>query len=489
MLDIGSNSVRLVVYERLCRSLTPLYNEKALCGLGKGVGQTGALNDTSVALALRAVGRYAALARQMSVQDLYVVATAAVREASNGDAFIEAVEALTDAPVQVLAGADEARFAGEGVLAGFAEPDGIAGDLGGGSLELIDVANNELGQGKTFPLGGIRLFEDSAGDLTQAQEIAEQALGAGTPLDGGKGRKFYAIGGTWRALAKAHMAKVNYPLRVTHHYALGPYEALALCEQLIQGVEDAPQPLDFEDSVSKNRRKLLPFGAVVLQSIIRRMEPSKVIFSTLGMREGYLFDRLDPQERARDPLIEAAREFAILRARSPEHAQELVEFTDHFYDVAGIEEKQADRRARHAACYVEDVGWRAHPDYRGLQSVNLISNAALVGIDHSHRVMISLISFFQHEGLTSDDFAPEIVGLLSERKVQAAKTIAAVMRLAYLFSASMPDVLPQLAFQRGSSGKIELVVPAALQPLVGDKVNSRLRQLSQYCEFDCQLAH
>jgi exopolyphosphatase/guanosine-5'-triphosphate,3'-diphosphate pyrophosphatase len=419
---------------------------------------------------------------------MFVVATAAVREAVNGELFIRSVEAATGEKLHVLTGADEAYFAGQGVMAGFANPDGVVGDLGGGSLELIDVKKLDPEFGQTFPLGGIRLFEDSGGDLDRAAQIVKDALDNGSPLKSGKGRNFYAVGGTWRSLAKAHIANEDYPLEVTHHYTLDIETADNLCRQLIQGVEHREQRLDIEDAVSRNRRKLLPYGAVVLREIIDRMAPSKIVFSTLGMREGYLFDCLDPMTQDRDPLIEAAREFAVLRARSPQHAQELVDFTDSFFDIAGIAESNADRRSRHAACYMEDVGWRAHPDYRGLQSVNLISNAAIVGVDHPHRVLISLITFYQHEGIGSDEIAPEMMALLDSAAIHSAKVIAALMRLAYLFSASMPGVLPLLSFAPTAANELALSVPSALRPLIGEKVQTRLKQLSNLTEVRCVLA-
>ena len=220
MVDIGSNSVRLVVYERLSRSATPLFNEKELCGLARGIETSGRLDPEAIASALASIRRFKAVANQLGVKELHVLATAAPREASNGPEFVKAVEAITGVPLNMLSGAEEARLTALGVISGIHDPNGVAGDLGGGSLEVIDVRGTAIGVGETFPIGGLRLEEGSQKSIKKAEKIVAEALSRSSVLPGGEGRPFYAIGGTWRSLARLHMRQKGYPLHVMHRYSI-----------------------------------------------------------------------------------------------------------------------------------------------------------------------------------------------------------------------------------------------------------------------------
>ncbi len=228
VVDIGSNSVRLVVYDGLRRSPTPIFNEKILCGLGRGVATKGKLADDGVPRALAALKRFRALARQMGARDVYAVATAAAREAENGDEFVARAEKALGAGIRVLTGKEEARFAALGVISGIPNADGLVGDLGGGSLELIDIKDGKLREGVTLPLGPLRLMDVSGGSIEKSKKIIDETLAKSGILARLKGRTFYAVGGTWRNLAKLHMAQSHYPLHVLHSYRLTRAQAMSL---------------------------------------------------------------------------------------------------------------------------------------------------------------------------------------------------------------------------------------------------------------------
>ncbi|HZW48357.1 MAG TPA: exopolyphosphatase, partial [Microvirga sp.] len=292
IVDIGSNSVRLVAYEGMARALTPIYNEKVLCGLGRHVATTGRLDEDAVDRALRALARFRVLCETMQVSDVFVLATAAARDATNGPAFLEAAAKACGRPIRLLSGAEEARFSALGIVAGFYKPDGIAGDMGGGSLELVDVKGPTVGKGITMPLGGLALQDVSGGSLRKAQKIVRAALErAPEYLENLHGRTFYAVGGTWRALARLHQAATDYPLHVMHGYILNPEDGL----DFLHLVEEADtKTLKDIESVSEARRPLLAYGTIVLEEIIRLGEPKEVAISAFGVREGVLFDKLDP---------------------------------------------------------------------------------------------------------------------------------------------------------------------------------------------------
>lgn len=475
VIDIGSNSVRLVVYERLSRSPTQLFNEKALCGLGRGVSESGRLQQQAVDQALDSIRRFAALNKQMRVGRVDVLATAAVRDAENGMDFIAAVEEITGATATILTGREEARLAALGVIAGIRAPDGICGDLGGGSLELVEVNGSEIGSGETFPLGGLALEGASGGDRSKAEKITSKALEGSKVLSSGKRRTFYAIGGTWRSLARLHMQQTGYPLRVMHHYTIEAAEALEFCKMV---AKHDVESLDSIEAISKNRRQLLPLGAVVLAEIISTMKPSQVVMSALGLREGHLYDLMDADQQAEDPLIAVAEEFAILRARSPRHSRELAEWTDGVFAAMGVDETPEEARLRKAASLLADIGWRAHAEYRGLQSLNMVANAAFIGIDHPGRAFLALALYHRHEGTGAEFASPRLRELATPRLIERARLLGGAIRVAHMVTAAMPGIIQQTRMEaRGN--ELTLIVPGNLAPLAGDRVLRRLRQLAK----------
>ncbi|MGD1015496.1 MAG: Ppx/GppA phosphatase family protein [Roseiarcus sp.] len=474
IVDIGSNSVRLVAYEALTRALTPTFNEKVLCGLGRGVATKGFLPEDSVAKALAALQRFRVLCRTMGISDIRPLATAAVRDAANGAQFLELAERAIGCPIAQLAGPREAQLAALGVLSSIRAPDGVVGDLGGGSLELTDLKDGKLGRGVSLPLGGLSLSELSDRSPRKAAKIARDALAQVKTLDNLAGRTFYAVGGTWRSLARLHMSQRQYPIRVMHNYVIPTRDALEFAK-LIERIEaEAPTSID---SVSSARRPLLAYGAAVLEEIIRRAEPREVVISALGVREGLLYDSLAPAEQAQDPLIMAARQFNRLRSRAPAHAEELFDWTSRFLGTSHLDETAEETRLRHAACLLSDIAWRAHPDYRGEQSYDLVANASFVALDHPSRAFLALAASYRHVSI-DQEVSPQTRSLASARQLDRARILGAAMRVAYIVSAAMPGVLPRTPMIV-EKGRIALTLPSDLAPLNSDRLQTRLRQFAR----------
>ena len=476
VIDIGSNSVRLVVYEGVTRSPTPLFNEKTMAGLGREVQTKGVMPADAVEKALDALQRFRALCDTMRVEKLWVLATAACRDAKNGREFIAAAQKICRAKIDVISGPREAELTALGVVSGFHRPDGIVGDLGGGSLELIDVHGHRLKSGITLPLGGLALQDRSSRSIKKAEKLVENAFANAALLKGGKGRAFYAVGGTWRSLARLHMAQTGYPLHVMHGYVIKAKEALEF-SRLVRRVH--PDTLSQIETVASGRRPLLPYAALVLERIIERAKPSEIVFSALGVREGLLFSLLDSEERREDALIAAAQDLNRLRSRSPQHGEELIEWTDRFMSSSGIDESAEEKRLRHAACLLADIGWRAHPDYRGEQSLNVIAHAGFVGIDHPGRAFLALAVFFRHVGVMHDEeLSPRIRELASTRMLDHARVLGAAFRVAYLVSASMPGVLPRAPL-KVERHKLVLRLQGDCAALTGERLTSRLKHLAR----------
>jgi exopolyphosphatase/guanosine-5'-triphosphate,3'-diphosphate pyrophosphatase len=276
VVDIGSNSVRLVVYDGLRRSPTPVFNEKILCGLGKGIAITGKLEEVAVVRALAALRRFRTLCKQMNCEDVYAVATAAAREASNGKEFIDEAEKALDAKIKVLSGKEEARYAALGVVAGIPNADGLVGDLGGGSLELIDVSEGKLHEGVTLPLGPLRMIDVSNDNIGKARKIIDEYLEDAKVLSRLKNRSFYAVGGTWRNLARMHLAHIGYPLHVLHQYTMTRQQARSI-SGFVSGL--SPGAMKGIKDVSKSRSTTMPYGSLVLERIIEHGRPSEVVTS------------------------------------------------------------------------------------------------------------------------------------------------------------------------------------------------------------------
>jgi exopolyphosphatase/guanosine-5'-triphosphate,3'-diphosphate pyrophosphatase len=270
----------------------------------------------------------------------------------------------------------------------------------------------------------------------------------------------------------------NYPLHMMQGYELGFSDAMDFLTDIVTA-KDPRDPA--YAAISKSRRNLLPFGAVALQETIAIMKPSRVFFSAQGVREGYLYSLLTDREKARDPLLAAASELAILRARSPEHARELAQWTGRMMPLFGITEDEEERRYREAACLLADISWRAHPDYRGLQALNLIAHGTFIGITHPGRAFIALANYYRFEGLNDDAISGSLAAIATPRLRELAKILGGLLRIVYLFSASMPGVVPHIAFRKANSPDVdlELVVPEDYSELAGERLEGRLQQLAK----------
>jgi exopolyphosphatase / guanosine-5'-triphosphate,3'-diphosphate pyrophosphatase len=469
--------VRLVVYDSMARSLTSVFNEKTLCGLGREVQSTGLLAPDAVAKALTSLRRFRALCRIQKVGRVYAIATAACRDASNGPDFIAKAERICGVRIEILSGPREAKLSALGVISGVHDPDGIVGDLGGGSLELIDVRGNRVRSGVTLPLGSLALQDLSHKSLKRAERIVRNELSGVAQLKAGRGRTFYAVGGTWRALARIHIIQSGYPLKVMHGYSIPAADALDFAQRLRRLA--AANMLANIEAVADARRPLLTYAALVLEYIIRVARPKTIVFSTFGVREGLFYEMLPPAERAKDGLICAAQSLNELLSRSARHAEELIDWTDRLTRVAKLRETDEDRRLRHAACLLSDIGWRVHPDHRGEETLSLITNGNFGSISHQGRAFVALSVFYRYAGLNEQNEPPEFIReLVPPAMDERARLLGAAFRVAHLISAARPGVLPTTHFRSGSR-KLMLVFEHKMVDLVADRVGSRFKQLAR----------
>ncbi|WP_245870267.1 Ppx/GppA phosphatase family protein [Teichococcus rhizosphaerae] len=471
IVDLGSNSVRLVVFEGRGRNPLAIFNEKAVLGLGRGLQNTGRLNEEAVPQALTVLERYHAIARAMGAAPLEVLATAAVRDAENGPAFAAALaERMPGVPIRILHGEEEAAFSADGVLLGFPQADGILGDLGGGSLEVVELNQGRAGATESLPLGAIRLADRAGGEIARARAIAEAELARLPWLAHGKDRDLYLVGGAWRALAKIHIAQTAYPLSIVHHYVLRREEARDLCAVLMTATR---RTLERLPGAPSKRLQDLPFAAVALRRLLRATGARRVVFSANGLREGWYARRLSPEVRREDPLLAAGREMAARYGRDTALPAALSSWTAPLFapetpDAAAL---------RQAACWLSDIGSHDHPDYRAEQSFLRVLRQPGIGLDHHERAFLALVVALRYEPELDAPWLGTARMLLDAGTLRRAEVLGAALRLAYTLSGGTPGLLAGTALVREKETlTLRLVEGGGV--FAGDSVQRRVEALA-----------
>ncbi len=477
VVDLGSNSVRLVVFEGRGRNPQAIFNEKAVLGLGRGLQNSGRLNEEAVGLALTVMGRYAAIGRAMGAEPMEVLATAAVRDASNGPEFVQALQArMPGVPIRILTGDEEARFSADGLYMGFPGADGVLGDLGGGSLELVRLAGGRVLRSASLPIGAIRLAERAGGDPVRARAIAEEELAKQPWLAQAQGRDLYLVGGAWRALARMHIGQTNYPLSIVHHYVLRRDEARDLAGVVMSAPRKA---LERMPGAPLKRLGDLPFAAVAMRRLLRATGAARVVFSAAGLREGWYAALLDEAVRNADPLLSASREMAFNWGRDPGLPPALVEWTDPLFP----DEAPADRVLREAACWISDLGSHDHPEYRAEQGFLRVLRQQGIGLDHHARAFLGLVAALRYEADPAAPFLAPARSLLDGATLRRAGVLGAAMRLAYTLCGGTPALLAGTRLQR-QNGRLALRLSEGTGVFAGDSVLRRVETLAATLGLD-----
>jgi exopolyphosphatase/guanosine-5'-triphosphate,3'-diphosphate pyrophosphatase len=385
IIDIGSNTVRLVVYGGTMRAPTVLLNEKVTAKLGREIAATGRLADDAMALALRGLKRFALLLADLGISDIETVATAAVRDAANGPEFTEQLRAIGLNP-RVISGEEEALLSAHGVIGAFPDARGIVADLGGGSLELVRVSGGQTNSASTLPLGTLRLPDHRKDGRAEMKKSLDKAirkggwdLAANLPEANGA---LYLVGGTWRAMAVFAMAAQAYPLSDPHGFEMDAAAALELAGSLAASEAEV---IKGRERISSMRAEKLPDAAVLLQSLLAQINPERVVFSSWGLREGLLYDRLPAHTRAQDPLLAGIAVFASHRGSAPTLATRMAAWT---LDAAPAREHGSER-LRLAATMLALAAMQIEPNIRLRQAINWALHKRWVGIDGKGRAMLA----------------------------------------------------------------------------------------------------
>jgi exopolyphosphatase/guanosine-5'-triphosphate,3'-diphosphate pyrophosphatase len=467
IIDIGSNSVRLVVYAGPERIPTPIFNEKVLAGLGSGLEQSGTLSEKGREKALAALRRYKLLIDEMKVRQSYVLATAAIRDATDGAEFVREIDRI-GLKCNVLSAVEEARLAGEGVLSGTPDADGIVGDLGGGSLELVDVRAGAASGGISMPLGVLRLDSSAKSERAARDQIRAMLSQSGLSKRGA-GRAFYMVGGSWRALARIDMIATNFPLPVTHQYRMKPGRAREL-RKVLNSVDPA-----LTSAVAPQRLATSPVAAMLLDLLVEELEPARLVVSSFGIREGLLYSNLHPRARSLDPLTEEARCAGGGEHRFGEHGDLLDAWIAPLFD-----DGPEMRRLRLASCLLSDVAWQASAPFRADRGIEMALHGNWAAVDARGRVIMAqaLSANFGREGLPDDALGR----LCSSSDLERARQWGFAMRLGQRLSGGVGSAL-ELAKLRKNNRTIALSTTRSNSALVGPAVKKRLDKLAE--ELGC----
>jgi len=470
VIDVGSNSVRMVVFDGAARSPAYFFNEKILCGLGRDLAQTGRLHPEGRARALTSIKRFALLSRDMKLTSLTMVATAAMREAADGEDFKAEVEAATGLTMLIIPGDEEARLSAQGVLLGWPGARGLVCDIGGSSMELAEIGDSTVGRRVSSTLGPFRLEQVPGGKKGLKAHVAAALLKLRDEV-GADHKALYLVGGSWRALARLDMERRGYPLTVLHEYEMTPKSIRKTIDWL--ETQDLKKLRD-KTGISPERIVLVPLATVVLRQMLSVFRPRQIYISSYGIREGILYEQMPEALRARDPLIEACRHLEASSARIPGFGRRMYDF------LLPIFKNASDDRLRlvKAACLLHDVNWRAHPDYRSESCFDTATRANLGGLDHKGRVYLGLALMNRYKSPGADSRLTPLLKLLDDEEILHAIMIGRAMRFGAMFSLAGPDSAGELRFFPKKK-VLEMILQPDRKDLFGEVAAQRFAALAK----------
>lgn len=476
VIDIGSNSVRLVIFDGMRRVPTSIYNEKILCGLAYGMDKTSFLNAEGKVRAEKAIARFIKLSDVMGIKNLIAFGTSAVRDAEDGREFVKKIEKEYGTKISILSGEKEAQYAALGIISSFSNPCGVVGDLGGGSLELVSVNEQTHGDGMSFPLGPLRInLNDSSAKELYANYIIKYLKQY--PLAKNlSGKTFYTVGGAFRNIAKVHMKRVKYPLKIIHNYSVKPSELMETLDIITKMPRSS---LSKVPGITTKRSKLLPFAAILLKEIIKQGKPSNIIFSSSGVREGYLFSKLQNEEKQQDLIISGAVDMINRVNRGSEYGYELAEFIYPIFKKLS----EHDKKIILTASILSEISCYEHTEYKAELAYKRMLDSSILGVSHKDRVFIAKCLYFRYSSSPDKELLTKMERLIGHEQIQRARIVGNIMRLARSLSGSHPGVLKHCALKI-NKGKLVIDINEKNKVLLGEVIDKRLEQLADAMGLD-----
>ncbi len=475
IIDVGSNSVRMVVFDGAARSPAYFFNEKVMCELGAGLAVTGRLNPEGRVRALAAMKRFHRLSQGITTGPLIAVATAAVRDAEDGPDFCEEVERETGIKIWVISGEEEAGFSAQGVLLGWPGSYGLVCDMGGSSMELAEINGGDVGKRMTSPLGPLKLRDIKGGKKGRKAHIKDYVARMHAHL-GDQTNRLFLVGGSWRALAKIDMARRNYPLKVIHEYRMSAKSVRATADYIAR---NDPEELRLASGVSSARMALVRYSAEVLKEVVKTFKPRDIAISSYGIREGLLYEQMPQPLRDRDPLIEACSFAENRDARIPGLGKVVYKFIEPLFKSVPDDRKRIIK----AACLLHDVSWRAHPDYRAEDCFDNATRSNLGGLKHSERVFLGLALMHRYSNSRDARRFDELNDLITDRDSHQAEVLGKAMRFAAMLWPTDAPKLGRLKWYPKKK-KLDLVLDRQAEELFGEVAQARFASLAQTLEAE-----
>jgi exopolyphosphatase/guanosine-5'-triphosphate,3'-diphosphate pyrophosphatase len=474
VIDIGSNSVRLVVFDGAARSPAYFYNEKVICSLGSNLSSDNVLNVDNKNKALAALKRFVLLSKAMHVT-LIAVATAAVRNSKDGVAFCEEILQETGLNVTILTGEEEANLSAQGVLLGWPGADGLVCDLGGASLELAEISKGTVGKTISCPIGPLYLNQFYLDQKLQ-RDFVNSELRKSKKLFSRKYTNIYLVGGSWRSIARTQMEMTDYPLKVLHEYQMRIAEIKGTLTWIMRA---SLKDLEAKSPSSSSRLRLLPSSAIILNELIDCFQPKKLAVSSYGIREGLLHSAMNKKLREKDPLLEACRHMEASAARIPGFGLTLFNFIMPLFETS---EKNFVRLIK-AACFLHDVSWRAHPDYRAEVCFDNATRANLGGIDHQGRAFLAIALLYRYKSPKKNEIFSKIFSILDKKDRRKAEILGKAMRFGAMLSGSTADSMGKLELDN-SKKLLKLKISEKNKDLFGKVVQQRFASVALRMSYE-----
>ena len=469
IIDIGSNSIRLVVFDGPKRSPLYLYNEKVFFRLGlQSFGGKPFGSDTLEAVS-HIIKRYVAICRNMEISKIIMFGTSALREASNSNVLVESIREKTNVDVDIISGEKEALYAAQGILLGFPNAEGVICDIGGNSVEFANIRKNVVTECNSVMLGPLTI-KNLGEKCKNLDDHMKNQLANITNFKGVKNKSFFLIGGSWRAIAKIHMQRIKYPLKIIQGYKVES-KKLKKTLEFIQGSSFLTK--SDEMNISLGRLELLPQAARLLEIIIDEFQIKVLTFSSFGVREGLIYEHLSAAEKKRDPLIEAAKFFEKKETRFPKISKHTFNWMSPLYENLPPKTK----RVILAATKLHDIAWIAHPDYKMEMCLEIVTRSNISGISHKERVFLAMILLFRHKAKPEKIFKSKLFKIVPKKKRKIALVIGKGLRLASTFFGEK-SLLDKIEF-RLRANEVDLCFQSKLDSINGEIVEKRIQELNK----------
>ncbi|MCH2037060.1 MAG: Ppx/GppA family phosphatase [Rickettsiales bacterium] len=468
VIDIGSNSVRLVIYNGIGPASISVFNEKITCALADNIESTGVLSTDGVEMADKALARFKMIISMMEVRSLDVFATAAVRDAEDGGTFVEEMNEKHGFDIRVLSGEEEAYYSALGVVSSISDAKGVVGDLGGGSLELTNVTDKKISDKESIALGIVRLHSMGRNKVYINNYIQKNLEGSSV-IEKMKGSNFYAVGGGFRTLAKISMYRNAYPLRIVDNYKVSKQDFIDTLDDIEYLTKDQLASIT---SISSKRCELLPVTAMIAKNIIELGDPENIIFSTCGVREGMIFEQIADEDKKKPPLLESSVEMLRRVGRDPEYAHMLMNWMSPLFE----DETEEQALWRHAACILSEYCCYEHTEYRAEIAFRRFVDASIIGASHRGRVFIASCLYYRYKTKHDPALLDQRQTILTAKEVQYARAIGYTMKLANDLTGGLLGIKDNVHLEVTNKKLILFFVPES-EALVSDSIRKRMKLL------------